>query len=123
MQVSLPGFDVATATLDQMAFDARFANMAVILKGSIGLSVNSWATVPFSTGYATVPRALVGFRLNSGPTKASMPAARLTNHGSYQNWQAVLVTNSYAQIGSFINSGDPAELNLGNGTAYYMFFK
>jgi hypothetical protein len=35
LQVSLPGFNVETTTLNNMAFDARFANMHVFLKTQV----------------------------------------------------------------------------------------
>lgn len=41
MRVSLPGYDVNTATLAQLAFDARFANRAIYLRGSISFNPSS----------------------------------------------------------------------------------
>lgn len=45
LRVSLPGFDVTTANLDQMAFDERFASIGQAVKGSVaiagGLTPNS----------------------------------------------------------------------------------
>jgi hypothetical protein len=122
LQVSLPGFDVTTATLDQMAFDARFANLTVIMKGALAVTQNNWQTIYFPQAYPVIPRALVNFQLNEAPAVCSMPAASLTNHGAYNYWHAVLMTNSYCQIGTFVAS-DPDNFNFGSGVAYYTFYK
>lgn len=124
IQVSLPGFDVKTATLDQMVFDARFANMNLFLKGSIFLTNGSWFTVGFGTTFPTIPRVLAGFQNGGQLASVTMPDASLTNHGSYQHWNAVQVTNSYAQFGAFVNDPDPAiQAAVGNGYVFYAFYR
>jgi hypothetical protein len=124
IQVSLPGYDVKTATLDQMVFDARFANMNLFLKGSLYLTEGSWFTVGFGTTFPTIPRCLVGFQNSGLISSMYMPSAALTNHGSFQYWNAAAVTNSYAQFGAFVNDPDPAvRAANGNGYCFYALYR
>lgn len=109
LQVSLPGYDVKTATLDQMAFDARFSNMNLVMKGSVFVPYETWTTVYFPTTYSTIPRLFCGYNNGGGasatpiggadPTRIVCPGAVLTSAGgTYLSMNVVQVTAAYMQF-------------------------
>lgn len=118
IQVSLPGVDVKTARLDQMAFDARLANMTIIMAGAVQLAAGSETFIGFGQTFSTIPRVLASFGgfqaspppLASVPTFTS-PGAVLTNHGSYKSMTVAKVTTSYFSLLSAINDPITPEVN------------
>lgn len=107
LKVSLPGYDVDTATFDQLAFDARFANMTLIMSGKIFCPWETWTTVYFPTTYSTIPRAFLGYNNSGGssaspsadPTRIVCPGAVLTSgSGTYLWMNIAFVTTSYMQF-------------------------
>ncbi len=104
LQVSLPGYDVTTATLDQMAFDARFANMTLVMRGVVFVPHETWTTVYFPTTYSAVPRLFCGLggawnQAAATITQIQNPSAILTsNQGTWLNIRMALITASYIQF-------------------------
>ncbi len=104
IQVSLPGYDVNSATLDQMAFDGRFANMELIMAGFVSVPYQTWVTVYFPTAYAIVPRVFMGLggswaQAASTITQIQNPSAILTsNQGTFKNVRLAQVGTSYVQF-------------------------
>lgn len=118
LRMSLPGYDVDTATLDQMAFDARFANMERYTEGfSVApfTGVDGPTSTPFiSFGrtFSTVPIVLA---LWGGDNPFSNPAARYslnsfdiiwnTSSNTPQSYFFLTVTQSGMQFTAFSGFG------------------
>lgn len=84
MQVSMPGFDVNSASLANMAFDARFANMHLVAQGLVYVNWETETFVAYGTTYATIPRVFCGFvppssSPNPDPIEITSPDAVLTS--------------------------------------------
>jgi hypothetical protein len=119
LQVSLPGFDVNTATLDQMAFDARFSNTSLIMSGSVYVPAETWTTVYFPQSYSTIPRVFCAYNDGGGanpnpdtnPVTVTAPLACLTSGGgTYLGMDLCQVTNSYMQFYAALFD-DPSDPN------------
>ena len=100
MRVSLPGYDVASATPDQTCFDSRWSGFIPYLKGTAQSSNDAVVTVnfgetldvaPFFSGY--------GQTMNGGvPTTAYGNTPFMLRGAGTDNWLYVLTTTSYMQF-------------------------
>jgi hypothetical protein len=98
IQVSLPGFDVLSATLDQMAFDARFGNMRLVQSGTIYVPNLTTQTVYLPTSYSTVPRVVAGFEQANTPFACSGPVQSVGSGLVINSAYLVFATQSYLQF-------------------------
>lgn len=102
MRVSLPGYDVVSATPDQTCFDARWSGFIPYIKGTVQGANDVAATInygetldvaPFFSGYAQ--------GINSGtglPTTAYGNTPFMLRGGGTDQWLYVLTTTSYMQL-------------------------
>jgi len=124
IQVSLPGFDVTTATLDQMAFDARFGHLRLLMNGVIYIPYNTYQTVSYGTTLSRIPRVVACFEQAAIQASAVAPNGNLPTGSAYNSLQQVEATASYVNFGSFSNiPGDPAsEAYAANAYVYYAIY-
>jgi hypothetical protein len=102
LRVSLYPFDVDTATLDQMAFDARFANMERFMQGYATTpllndeSQPGTVTVSFGRAFTTAPLVIASYGGFSPASDHSGSSFSITYNpsggGSY--WDLRVGTNS-----------------------------
>ena len=99
MRVSLPGYDVSSATPDQTCFDSRWSGFIPYLKGivdtanDVTVTVNFGETLdvaPFFSGYG---RTLTG----GVPTTAYGNTPFMLRGNGIDQWLYVLTTTSYLQ--------------------------
>lgn len=133
IQVSLPGFDVTTATLNQMAFDSRFANMHLVIQGVVFVSWETPTTVFFPQAFSTIPRLICGMGSTFGGEipqgmigTAHSPSAVLTsNAGTYLSLVLAQVTNSSMTFYSalFDKDNDPAVRSFASVYCWYSVYR
>lgn len=82
MAVSLPGFNVHTASIDELAFDSRFASVGLAERGEVsvprraeGAAQPGSVTVAFARDYGHPPLFEMGMRLTVRPRNQSAFAA------------------------------------------------
>lgn len=100
MRVSLPGYDVNSATPDQTCFDSRWSGFIPYLKGTVqgandvAVTVNFGETLdvaPFFSGY--------GQSMSGGvPTTSYGNTPFMLRGGGTDQWLYVLTTTSYMQL-------------------------
>lgn len=97
MRVSLPGFDVNTANLSQLAFDARFANLEVYRKGAVSISgSNAVNSFPFGETLSAAPLGLFVFNVfnpGDGVLRGQAPFIVKTTTGG-----PITYSNAYAAV-------------------------
>ncbi|ETR75920.1 hypothetical protein X566_20200 [Afipia sp. P52-10] len=119
LRVSLPGFDVETANLSQLAFDARFANLQVYTKGAVTIGGGNVA-YSFSFG-ETLPAAPLGFFVfnvfnpGDGNLRGQMPFIVKSTSGG-----PITVSCNYASVSP---SGFTLQTSGGSGVVYYIFYR
>lgn len=93
LRMSLDGYDVDTATLDQMAFDARFANMERYMEGFavapyLGNSNTTSATVYFGRTFSTPPIVLAMWQFgNPAATDATSKYYKYYSRNFWARWE------------------------------------
>lgn len=125
LQVSLPGYDVTTATLDQMAFDARMGNLRKIIEGGVGIAFPGSASISYPTSYATIPRVVAIFVPSQTIFSPSGPVISCTAAGALNARYGIVGSNLGATFFNDGNqNGDPAEIpnSYFNVTCYFAAF-
>lgn len=120
MRVSLPGYDVQTANISQLAFDARFANLLVYRRGTVAITGSGADNfIPFGE---TLDKPPLGFfimgHFPSFGINGQTPNA-VMNYGSssaYLYRQAITTTTGF-----YLKTDQPTP--SGGFTCLYVVFK
>ncbi len=114
LRASLYPFDVDSATLDQMAFDARFANMERFLQGYAITPVLAQEGVPgtvtvnFGSVFATAPLVIAnygGFNPANDHTGSSFTITYSPGQTNASFWDLRVVTQSNMTFRSYTSFG------------------
>jgi hypothetical protein len=95
MRISLPGYDVNSADIDQTCFDSRWSGVTPYLKGTLSSANNVPATVGFGENLASPPMFYGYFQnINGGGTPLSVFGNTMTmlRGGGTNNWWYVEVS-------------------------------
>ena len=103
MLVTLPGFQVETATIDQTCFDSRWSGFSPYALGQLTSGNDNPATFSFGETLDQPPMCLSHFvTLNPGgaPTTVFENTPTMLRGGGTDQWWYVLVTTSFLQFRS-----------------------
>lgn len=100
MRVSLPGYDVNSATIDQTCFDSRWSGLVPYLRGQVSSASDAAATVYFGETLAAPPLFLGHFQntFNGAPITVFANTCTMFRGGGTDQWWYVIVTQSYLQF-------------------------